>query len=64
MTANHGSTPAAWTGVALVLIGFLVGAAGLIVDNWVLFWVGVGLVAAALLVVKLVQVAGLGGRTQ
>ncbi len=64
MTANHGSTPAAWTGVALVLIGFLVGAAGLIVDNWVLFWVGVGLVAAALLVAKLVQVAGLGGRTQ
>jgi hypothetical protein len=60
--AHHGSTPAAWTGVTLVLVGFLVGAAGVIMTNWLVFWIGVGLVAAAVVVGKLMVAAGLGGR--
>lgn len=60
--ADHGSTPAAWTGVALALVGFLVGAAGLVVHNWVVFWVGVGVVVASVLVSKILVAAGLGGR--
>ena len=60
--AAHGSTPAAWTGVTLVLVGFALGAIGLVIDNWLLFWAGVAVVAAALVVSKLMQVAGLGGR--
>lgn len=41
MSANHGSTPAAWTGVAIVLLGFVIGGVGLLLDNMLLFWVGV-----------------------
>ncbi len=60
--AAHGSTPAAWTGVALTLLGFALGAIGLVIDNWLVFWAGVAVVAAALVVSKVMQVAGLGGR--
>lgn len=56
----HGSTPAAWTGVTLALLGFAVGGVGLVVHNWLIFWVGAGLVVASLLVSKLMHVAGLG----
>jgi hypothetical protein len=60
MTARHGSTPAAWTAVTLVLVGFLVGAAGLILSNWLVFWIGVGLAIAGVVAGKVMQVAGLG----
>ena len=62
MPAHHGSTPAAWTAVTLTLVAFLVGAWGLIIDNWLIFWVGVGLLVAALLAGKVLQVMGLGTR--
>ena len=41
MTVGHGSTPAAWTGVAIVLLGFIVGGLGLVFENLLVFWVGV-----------------------
>jgi hypothetical protein len=41
MSANHGSTPAAWTGVLIVLVGFVVGGLGLVLENMVVFWIGV-----------------------
>jgi hypothetical protein len=62
MTARHGSTPAAWTGVILALLGFLTGGIGLIVGSWLVFWIGAGLLVAAVVVGKLMQVAGLGAR--
>lgn len=45
MSDNHGNTPAAWTAVAVALVGFAVGAAGLMLDpiSYPIFWVGVGL---------------------
>ena len=42
---SHGSTPAAWTSVLIITIAFTIGTAAIIVGNWVLFWVGVALVA-------------------
>ena len=30
MSAHHGNTPAAWTGVAIVLVGFVIGGVGLL----------------------------------
>lgn len=55
MSDNHGNTPAAWTAVAVALVGFAVGAAGLMLDpiSYPVFWVGVGLnvVAGILFVV-------------
>jgi 1,4-dihydroxy-2-naphthoate octaprenyltransferase len=41
MSAHHGSTPAAWTGVLIVLVGFVIGGLGLVLESWLLFWVGV-----------------------
>ena len=41
--AHHGNTPAAWTGVGIVLVGFVVAGVGLVLMSWPLFWVGVAL---------------------
>ena len=41
--AHHGNTPAAWTGVGIVLVGFVVAGLGLVLTSWPLFWVGVAL---------------------
>jgi hypothetical protein len=60
--SHHGSTPAAWTAVVLVLIAFLVGAVGLVITNWVVFWVGVGLLVVSGVVGKIMQAMGLGSR--
>lgn len=58
--AHHGNTPAAWTGVMIILVGFVVGGIGLVVDNWTLFWVGVALVPAGAVVGKIMAMMGLG----
>lgn len=55
---NHGNTPAAWTAVFVGLLGFVVGAVGLMLDpiNMTIFWVGVGLnVLAGLLFVVMAK---------
>lgn len=43
MSASHGNTPAAWTAVAVGLLGFLIGSIALMLDpiSWFLFWAGV-----------------------
>ena len=48
--AHHGNTPAAWTGVAVAMIGFVVGSIALMRDpvNLTLFWIGLVLAAIAL----------------
>jgi hypothetical protein len=62
MAGNHGSTPAAWTAAAVCLLGFCVGAVGLVVESWTVFWVGVALILAAGVVGKVMQAMGMGGR--
>ncbi|TAK70025.1 MAG: hypothetical protein EPO13_03345 [Actinomycetota bacterium] len=59
-TYEHGRTPAAWATVIIVCVGFLVGTLALIVDRPWLFWVGVALLPVALVVGKVMQLAGLG----
>jgi ABC-type bacteriocin/lantibiotic exporter with double-glycine peptidase domain len=54
MSANHGNTPAAWTGVVLVLVAFVVAGIALMVMSWPMFWIGViiapvGLIAAVIM---------------
>jgi len=59
--AAHGSTPAAWTAVILALVGFTVGGIGLVIGpNWPMFWVGIGLLPASVVVGKVMAAAGLG----
>ena len=49
MADNHGNTPAAWTAVLIALVGFVVGAVGIMLDpvNMAIFWVGVAIVVVA-----------------
>lgn len=49
MSDNHGNTPAAWSAVAVALVGFAVGGAGLMLRpiSYPVFWVGVTLVIGA-----------------
>lgn len=46
MSDSHGNTPAAWSAVAVALLGFLIGSIGLLLSpiSYVVFWVGVAVV--------------------
>ena len=61
--AAHGHTPAAWTGVIIAFIGFLLAAMGVVAMTPWLFWVGIGLTLVAAAVGKAMQMAGLGKQT-
>jgi len=57
----HGSTPAAWTAVTIVLVAFTVGAIAMVIGpNWVLFWISVGIAVVGGLVGKVMQLLGFG----
>ena len=58
--AHHGNTPAAWTTVTFILVGFLVGGLGLVLDIWPMFWVGVVIAVVGPIVGKVLQKMGLG----
>ncbi|HSA49250.1 MAG TPA: HGxxPAAW family protein [Yinghuangia sp.] len=57
---NHGSSPAAWTGVILILVGLCVGGAGMIADQPWLFWTGIGIALLGAVGGKLLSVMGFG----
>jgi len=50
MSANHGNTPAAWTAVAVAMLGVVVGSVALMLTpvNMVLLWIGIVLAVVAL----------------
>jgi hypothetical protein len=49
MSDNHGNTPAAWSAVAVALIGFVTGSVGLMLSpvNYVVFYIGVAIVVVS-----------------
>ncbi len=56
MSANHGSSSAAWTAVTICLIGFAVGGIGMVLGpNWVLFWIGIALLPISGIVAKVMS---------
>lgn len=61
MSSNHGNTPAAWTAVAVAMLGFLVGGVALMLDpiNMTIFWVGIGLLVGSLVVFGVMAKLGL-----
>ncbi|MEZ5115631.1 MAG: HGxxPAAW family protein [Candidatus Nanopelagicales bacterium] len=59
---NHGQTPAAWTAVIIIMLGFLVGTLGVILDTRIVLWVGVGLIVVGAVVGKVMQMMGLGAQ--
>lgn len=58
--AHHGNTPAAWAGVTIILVGFVVGGIALMIGNWTMFWVGVVIGVLGPAVGKVMQKMGLG----
>jgi hypothetical protein len=61
--AHHGNTPAAWTGVTILLLGFIVGGIGLVMGNMLVFWVGVALLPLGLVAGKIMSMMGMGADT-
>jgi hypothetical protein len=57
---DHGSTPAAWTAVTIIMLAFLVGAIGVVAAQPWLFWVGVVLVVVGIVAGKVMQMMGMG----
>ncbi len=60
MTAHHGNTPAAWTAVAIILVGFIVGGIAMVIPNWTLFWISAALLPIGAIVGKIMQKMGMG----
>lgn len=58
--AHHGNTPAAWTAVMIILLGFTVGGIGMVVGSVLLFWIGVALVPVGAIVGSIMARMGLG----
>ena len=61
MSVGHGSTPAAWTGVSIVLLGFVVGGLGLVLENMPVFFAGVALGPIGGIVGYVMGKMGMGG---
>ncbi len=57
---NHGQTPAAWTAVIIVMVAFFVSTLGIVLGQWVMFWIGAGMVVLGGIVGKVMSMAGLG----
>ncbi|MGF1426213.1 HGxxPAAW family protein [Kitasatospora sp. LaBMicrA B282] len=56
----HGHTPAAWTGSAIIFLGFCVSGAAMIMASVPLFWVGVAVIVIGGVVGKAMSMAGMG----
>jgi hypothetical protein len=57
---GHGSSPAAWTAVVIMLIGFTIATAFLFLNVIPLVWLGAALVPIGLVVGGLLKAVGLG----
>jgi len=57
---GHGSSPAAWTAVVIMLIGITLSTASLFLDAYALVWVGAVIVVIGLVVGGVMKAIGLG----
>jgi hypothetical protein len=57
---GHGSSPAAWTAVVIMLIGFAIATASLFLDAYALVFVGAALVVVGLIVGGVMKALGFG----
>ena len=59
---DHGSTPAAWTAVTIMLIGMTISGVALWFSNSAAFWAGLIVCGVGLIVGKVMQSMGYGQR--
>ena len=60
MSASHGSTPAAWTAVSIMFVGFLISGLALPFELPWLFFVGLVVVVAGAVAGKVMSMMGMG----
>ena len=60
MTASHGNTPAAWTAVTIMFVGFLISGFALPLELPWLFFVGIGVVVIGAITGKVMPMMGMG----
>lgn len=58
----HGSTPAAWTAVTIIMVAFLIGGIAVWYSNVWLFWASVVLAVIGAIAGKVMQMMGLGAK--
>lgn len=61
--ANHGNTVAAWTGVTVIMVAFLVSTLGVMMAKPAVFWVGMGLIPVGIIAGKVLALMGFGAKT-
>jgi hypothetical protein len=61
---DHGSTPAAWTAVTIIMLAFVVGAVGVLMARPWVFVLGVALILVGVVVGKVMQMMGMGAQQQ
>ena len=61
MSASHGNTPAAWTAVCIMFIGFLISGLAVPLELVWLFIVGLVVVVLGAVVGKVMSMMGMGG---
>ncbi len=59
---DHGSTPAAWTAVIIIIVAFVVGGVGVLLAQSWLFWVGAVLIVVGVVAGKVMQMMGMGAK--
>jgi hypothetical protein len=60
MSASHGNTPAAWTAVSIMFVGFLISGFALPLDSTWLFFLGLVVVLLGAVVGKVMAMMGMG----
>ena len=60
MSSHHGSTPAAWTGMSIGLLAFVVGGIGLLIESMPVFYVGLALGVLAVVASGVMARMGMG----
>lgn len=57
---HHGRTAAAWTGSLVAMLATIMGGIGVMMQNWVLFWIAAAVMLVGLVVAKVLQATGHG----
>jgi len=57
-TGGHGASTRSWLASIVIVAGFTLGGVALIVWNWPLFWVGVGITVLGVVAAGLVDIMG------
>lgn len=60
---HHGHTVAAWVLSGIIMLAFLVGSIGVVLDNRIIFWTGVGLIPVGIIAGQVLANLGFGKKS-